>query len=92
MKTKSKKGVCILLLLCSMLGYSQESPETKKALLKARLQLLQDSKTYNPQGGIATYKQLADLGNAEAMNALGLIYNNGISVPVNEQQGIQWLE
>lgn len=82
----------LLLLLGTALCQAQESPDFKKSLVKARLQLTQGSKTYNPEQGIASYKQLAGLGNAEAMNALGLIYNKGISVPINEQEGVQWLE
>lgn len=82
----------LMLLLGGALCQAQESPDIKNALLAARLQLLESSKTYNPQQGIATYIQLANQGNAEAMNALGLIYSKGVSVPVDEQQGIVWLE
>lgn len=89
---KITKKAILLMLLGSALCQAQESPDIKKSLLEARLQLLQGSNTYNPEEAIATYKQLANLGNAEAMNALGLIYNKGISVAVNEQEGIQWLE
>ncbi len=89
---KITRKAMVLLLLGSALCQAQESPDIKKSLMAARLQLLQGSKTYNPEEGIASYKQLANLGNGEAMNALGLIYNKGISVAVNEQEGIQWLE
>ncbi len=89
---KITQKAILLLLLGGSLCQAQESPDVKKNLLAARLQLLQGSKTYNPEEGIATYRQLANLGNAEAMNALGLIYHKGISVAVNEQEGIQWLE
>ena len=92
MKTKLKKGVGILLLLCSLLGYSQESAETKMALLNARTQLIKGSKNYNPEEGLAVYEQLAFQGNAEAMNGLGLLYSKGIAVPLDEQQGINWFE
>lgn len=91
MKRITRKAV-LLLLLGTALCQAQENPDVKKSLVTARLQLTQGSKTYNPEQGIASYKQLAGLGNAEAMNALGLIYNKGISVPVNEPEGIQWLE
>jgi len=91
MKKITKKAI-LLLLLGGALCQAQESPDIKKSLLTARLQLLQGSQTYNPEEAIATYKQLANLGSGEAMNALGLIYNKGISVPVNEEEGIQWLE
>lgn len=89
---KITKKAILLMLLGGALCQAQESPDIKKSLLAARLQLLQGSQTYNPEEAIATYKQLANLGSGEAMNALGLIYNKGISVTVNEQEGIQWLE
>lgn len=82
----------LMLLLGGLLCQAQESPDTKKTLSAARLQLQQGSKTYDPQQGIASYRQLADLGNGEAMNALGLIYSKGISVTADEQLGMQWLE
>lgn len=92
MKKTTQKGVCLLLLLGSMLGYSQESPDTKKALLTARMQLIGGSSYYNPTAALATYQQQAAAGNAEAMNGLGLIYSKGIAVAVDEQQGINWFE
>lgn len=91
MKKVIQKAI-LLLLLGGSVCQAQESPAVKKNLQDARLQLLQGSKTYNPEAGIAAYKQLANVGNAEAMNALGLIYNKGISVPVNEEEGVRWLE
>lgn len=81
-----------MLLLCSLLGYSQESPEIRKALLNARWQLTQGSKNYDPVTALATYNKLALEGNAEAMNGLGLIYSKGINVSLDEKQGIGWFE
>lgn len=92
MKKTTQKGVCLLLLLGSMLGYSQESPDAKKALLTARLQLTEGSQYYNPTAALATYRQQAAAGNAEAMNGLGLLYCKGIGVAADEQQGINWLQ
>lgn len=92
MKKTTQKGVCLLLLLGSMLGYSQESPDAKKALLTARMQLIEGSSYYNPTAALSTYQQQAAAGNAEAMNGLGLLYSKGISVAVDEQEGINWLE
>ncbi|MES2239431.1 MAG: T9SS type A sorting domain-containing protein [Bacteroidota bacterium] len=90
MKKTTKKGVCFLLLLGSMLGYSQESPETKKNLYVAQMQLKEGSMVYNPQAALATYQQQATLGIPEAMNGLGLLYSKGIGVQINEQEGINW--
>lgn len=92
MKKITRKGVCLLLLLGSILSYSQESPDTKKALATARWQLTEGSSNYNPDAGLATYQQLAAQGNAEAMNGLGLLYSKGIAIELNEQEGIHWLE
>lgn len=90
MKKTTQKGVCLLLLLGSMLGYSQVSPETKKALIAAQMQLKEGSKTISPQAAFANYQQQAALGNAEAMNGLGILYSKGIGVQINEQEGINW--
>lgn len=92
MKKTTRRGAILLLLLGAMLCKAQETPDVRKILNIARLQLLEGKKTYNPENAIATYTQLATQGNAEAMNALGMIYTKGISVPVNETLGIQWLE
>lgn len=92
MKKTTQKGIFLLLLLGSMLGYSQESPDAKKALLTARMQLIEGSQYYNPTAALATYQQQAAAGNAEAMNGLGLLYSKGIGVAVDELQGINWFE
>lgn len=92
MKKTTQKGVYILLLLGSMLSYSQESPETKKALTTARLSLLEGSRNYNPTTALTIYQQQAVIGNIEAMNGLGLLYCKGLGVVMNEQEGIIWLE
>ncbi|MFB9108962.1 T9SS type A sorting domain-containing protein [Flavobacterium gyeonganense] len=88
----TQKGVYLLLLLSSMLGQSQESPDTNKSLIMARLQLVKGSRNYNPEKAIASYTELAAQGNSVAMNALGLIYTKGTGISVNEEEGIKWLE
>lgn len=92
MKKTTKKGVFLLLLLGSMLGHSQESSDTNTKLFNARLQFVKGSKTYNPEAGLATYQQLAQQGNAAAMNGLGLLYSKGIGVELNEKESILWFE
>lgn len=92
MKKITKKRVCLLLLLGSMLAHSQELLDIKKTLTTARLHLVKGSQFYNPEKAIASYTKLALLGNSEAMNALGLICTKGIGIPVNEQEGIKWFE
>lgn len=89
---KTTRKVAVLLLLGGMLCQAQETPDVKKALITAQLQLQKSSRSYNPETAIATYNQLAAQGNAQAMNALGLIYSKGMSVPVDDVLGIQWFE
>lgn len=90
MKKTTKKGVCLLLFLSSMLAYSQELPETKKNLYVAQMQLKEGSMAYNPQAAFATYQQQAVMGIPEAMNGLGLLYSKGIGTQINEQESINW--
>ena len=90
MKKTIQKGFALLLLLGSMQGYSQETPNSNKALLYARFQLMKGYKDYNPQAALATYQQLATEGNAEAMNGLGLIYSQGLGVEPNETLALDW--
>lgn len=90
MKKTIQKGFALLLLLGSMQGFSQETPNSNKALLYARFQLQKGYKDYNPQAALATYQQLATEGNAEAMNGLGLIYSQGLGVEPNETLALDW--
>lgn len=92
MKKTTRRGAILLLLLGAMLCQAQETPDVKKALFAARMQLVQGRSTYNPEQAIASYNQLASQGNAEAMNALGMVYSKGIGVAINDAMGIEWLE
>lgn len=85
----------VTLLLCGIgpiLCRGQESITDKNALYKAEKQLIAGSLGYNPHAAVATYTELASKGNARAMNGLGLIYFKGITTPVDETQGIKWIE
>lgn len=93
MKRITKQAVS--LLLCGMgtiLCDAQESHADRNALYKAEKQLIEGQLSYNPREAVATYTHLASKGNARAMNGLGLIYFKGITTPVNETEGIKWLE
>lgn len=92
MKKTTRKAVVLLFLLGNMLCQAQATPEVSKVLKEARQQLIEGKKSYNPKSAIASYTKLAEQGNAEAMNALGMIYTKGISIPKNETLGIHWLE
>ena len=92
MKKTTQKAALLLLLLGGMLCHAQEISGVKEALITARLQLVKGSKTYDPESAIVSYTQLASLGNAEAMNALGMIYFKGIGTEANETLAIEWIE
>lgn len=87
-----QRAAIILLLLVNYLCHAQQIPAEKKILLTANLQLQKGSPYYNPEVALSSYKLLAGQGNAEAMNALGLIYTKGITLVTNEEAGIYWLE
>lgn len=92
MKRKTQKLSILLLLLVGSLCQAQEKPEIKKALFNAQLQLLKSSPNYDPETAIASFNTLASQGVGEAMNALGLIYSNGINKPVNQDVAAQWFD
>lgn len=87
-----QRAAIMLLLLGNSLCHAQQIPAEKKILLTANLQLQKGSPYYNPEVALNSYKLLAEKGNSEAMNALGLIYTKGINVVTNEEEGIHWLE
>ena len=90
MKKTIKTGFALLLLLGSMHSFSQEKPIDEMRM--ARIQLLQSTSKYNPQAAFATFSQKAAEGNAEAMNALGMMYSKGMGIPVNEALAVEWFE
>ncbi|WP_418262575.1 T9SS type A sorting domain-containing protein [Flavobacterium faecale] len=90
MKKPIQTGFALLLLLGSIHSFSQEKPVDQ--LRTARIQLLQGTSKYNPQAAFATFSQKAAEGNAQAMNALGMMYSNGMGIPVNETQAVEWFE
>ncbi|MBS7256358.1 T9SS type A sorting domain-containing protein [Flavobacterium branchiicola] len=92
MKKITKKAVLLLLILGGMVSYGQNTPEIKKELRTASLYLLQGTNVYNPKAAIDIYLKLAEKGNVESMNSLGLIYNKGIGGTKNEELGKEWLE
>ncbi|WP_281309611.1 T9SS type A sorting domain-containing protein [Flavobacterium flavigenum] len=87
-----QRAAIILLLLGNSLCHAQQIPAEKKILLTANLQLQKGSPYYNPEEALKSYNLLAEKGNPEAMNALGLIYIKGITLVANEEKGILWLE
>ncbi|AWG22286.1 hypothetical protein FFWV33_12535 [Flavobacterium faecale] len=85
-------GVALLLLLGSTHCFSQTATDPPNPLKKARLQLMEGSRLYNPQAGLQTFQQLATEGNPEAMNGLAQIYIQGLGVPTDDVLAIEWFE
>ena len=92
MKKTTQQIAVVLLLLSGLLCQAQEITDVKKALIIAKLQILKSSVSYNPENAIAIYTQLASQGNAEAMNAMGMIYTKGISVKADDSLALEWFE
>lgn len=92
MKKITQRAVFLLLIMGSLFCRSQESSEDQKKLFYARQQLIEGSNYYNPEAAITTFKQIAEKGNPQAMNGLGLIYSKGLGGSVNVTEGIKWFE
>ncbi|MBP6411574.1 MAG: SEL1-like repeat protein [Pseudarcicella sp.] len=90
MKKINRIGLSLLLLLGTMQVFSQEKQPDD--LVIARTQLKEASRSYNPAAALKTFIQKASEGNAEAMNAIALIYSKGLGVPVNEALALEWFE
>lgn len=89
-----KKIISIIIItVCSFLTNAQELKKVADPLLfKAKMLMIENSKNYDPKSAFEIYKNKAKEGNPEAMNALGIIYLNGVIVPVNEKEGLKWIE
>lgn len=51
-----------------------------------------DGKTVDKEKALAIFKQLADMGDSNAMFFVGVMYENGESVPVDQNKALEWLE
>ncbi|MDP4272460.1 MAG: tetratricopeptide repeat protein, partial [Bacteroidota bacterium] len=81
----------ILLFMCSVAAFTQSPvPNGNSDLLRARSMMDKRFSTYDPFKALALYKQLADAGNPEAMNALGIIYSRGLCDSVNHAAALRW--
>lgn len=81
----------LLLFGCCMLAFAQDPASNDKAnLLRAKGMIDKRFSSYAPVEALAIYRQLADAGNAEAMNALGIIYSRGLCDSVNHTAALMW--
>ena len=80
-------------MLCFSITVSAQKIIIKRDSLmsRARLMVKKGDQSYNPDSAFVIYKQKALEGNAEAMNALGLLYSRGEGVSIDEKEGIKWV-
>jgi len=84
-----KKTLFLILLCATHIGLRAQSTTSSSSneLRQARLMLNKKYVKYNPKEGFNLLSKLANEGNAEAMNDLGLVYSKGQGVPVDEEKG-----
>jgi hypothetical protein len=88
-----KKLLTLLLALGSLTAFAKPTVDSTKLLLyRARAMANPKNPKYKPDQAFATYNKLAQQGNAEAMNGLGMLYSQGIGTAVNDQQAFSWFE
>jgi TPR repeat protein len=88
-----KKLLTLLLALSSITAFSKPTVDSTKLLLyRARVLANPKNPKYKPDQAFATYNKLAQQGNSEAMNGLGMLYSQGIGTAVNDQQALNWFE
>jgi hypothetical protein len=91
-----RKFTLLILLLfgqktvfCQTAKFVDISPD-RRALIKAKTMLDHRSKYYSPEQAFVVFRQLADKGNAEGMNGLANLYNNGQGTAVDESEALKW--
>jgi hypothetical protein len=88
-----KKLLTLLLALSSITAFSKPTVDSTRLLLyRARVMANPKSPKYKPDQAFATYNKLAQQGNAEAMNGLGMLYSQGTGTVVNDQLALSWFE
>lgn len=77
------------MLACQLTLFAQQVPNP---LMAAKKKLDINHPSYNPVQAFAEFTALAGRGNAIAMNALGMLYMQGLGVAQDDQQAISWFE
>lgn len=73
-------------LLLPVLSIAQQDVAIKVKLVQAKEYLKGASRLYNPEKAFELYKQCAEAGNGEAINALGIMYARGIGTPKSDTE------
>lgn len=84
------KQIFTLIILLFSLGYAHA--QTNPAMKEARGYLNKKGIEYDPSKALAIYLNESAKGNAEAMNAVGMIYNLGLTGSENETEALIWFE
>ncbi len=88
-----KKLLILVLTLSSLTAFSRSGLDsTRMELYRARNMANPKSPIYKPQKAFEIFNRLALQGNPEAMNGLGMLYNQGIGITVNAQLALTWFE
>jgi hypothetical protein len=88
-----KKLLIIILAVNSLASMAQKpSDSTQLNLRKAKVLSNAKSPSFNPIKAFSIYSHFAQLGNAEAMNGLGNLYNLGIGTAMDENTALVWFK
>ncbi|MDQ0966728.1 hypothetical protein QFZ20_002131 [Flavobacterium sp. W4I14] len=88
------KYLTILLLLCAANVHAQQKKVKKEISLidQASMRLDPNHFRYDPVKGFEIYLQAALQGNPKAMNAVGVLYSEGVGIPQNKETGFEWFK
>ena len=81
-----------LLLFLLLYVIMEVNAQTARPIVLAHMHLNKTSRNYNPQKSIELFTAEAEKGNAQAMNALGIIYSKGLGTEVDPDRAISWFE
>jgi len=88
-----KRILFFLFLLSSNFVEAQKNIGATLPLVdQARMRMNAGHFLYNPAEGFSLYKQAAEEGNAKAMNALGILYSEGIGTGANQTESYSWFK
>ena len=88
-----KKFVYLILLYLSVVANAQtNSADIKHKMSEARQYLNGYLKPLNPAKAFEIFMQCAQAGNPQAMNAVGMQYNQGLGVDTNKTEAFKWFE
>lgn len=90
-----KKLLLITMLLANAAAFAQNTTTgtaAKNAYTIANAKAFMNARNanYSPEKAYQIYSQLAAQGNAEAMNAMGIMYNTGVGTTADTKQAFNW--